>query len=223
MRVHEHGILVHPAGPPHDTRYIHMSTRSSRAHWRARPGGDALARQAARRGLGSRAWFKLEALDTRFRLIRPGMKVLELGAAPGGWTRYLVSRGARAFACDQRAMPVPGGVDFLCAQVPSELFRDWCTSHIPYNLLVSDLAPNMSGVRTRDMAQAQSLVAFACELAEQVLSSGGGLVVKLFQGEPLEYFEGRAGSLFHKVRLAKPRASRAESSEIYGVAQGFSR
>ena len=197
-----------------------MSSSPSRSHWRNRPGGDALARDAAARGLGSRAWFKLESLDTRFRLIRPGERVLELGAAPGGWTRYVAMRKAKAFACDQREMEVPVGVNFLCADVMSEAFVDWSQAHAPYNLLLSDMAPNMSGIRSRDLARTQSLVALACDIAESVLTTGGALAVKLFQGEPVEYFRYWAKPVFEQVRLAKPRASRSESSEIYGVALG---
>lgn len=194
-----------------------MSRSRSRAHWRTHPGGDALARRAAARGLGSRAWFKLEALDTRFGLIRPADKVLELGAAPGGWTRYLVKREAKCFACDQCEMEVPAEVNFLRADVESEAFLDWSSAHAPYNLLLSDMAPNMSGIRSRDMARAESLVALACHTAERVLMPGGALAVKLFHGEPLEYFRNWARPAFEEIRLAKPRASRAESSEIYGV------
>ncbi len=197
-----------------------MSPRPSYSHWRNKPGGDAFARDAAARGLGSRAWFKLEALDTRFGLIHLGDKVLELGAAPGGWTRYVAKRKARAFACDQREMEVPAGVNFLCAEVESRAFVDWSQAHAPYNLLLSDMAPNMSGIGVRDMACAQSLVAFACGTAEKVLAPGGALAVKLFQGEPLEYFRCWAKHLFEGVRLAKPRASRSESSEVYGVGLG---
>lgn len=197
-----------------------MSPSPSRSHWRNRPGGDALAREAAARGLGSRAWFKLESLDTRFRLIRPGNRVLELGAAPGGWTRYVTKRKASAFACDQRTMEVPAGVNFLCAHVESEAFLDWSRAHAPYNLLLSDMAPNMSGIRSRDMARAQTLVALACDTADRVLTTGGAMAVKLFQGEPLDYFRCWAKPVFKEVRLAKPRASRSESSEIYGVGLG---
>lgn len=197
-----------------------MSARAARSHWRASPGGDALSRDAARRGLGSRAWFKLEALDSRFGLVRPQLKVLELGAAPGGWTRYLASRKARTFACDQRDMEVPAGVNFLRADVGGEAFRDWCSHHGPYNLLLSDMAPDVSGIRSRDMAQARALVELACEIAERDLARGGAMTVKLFQGEPVDFFRSWAVSEFEKVRLAKPRASRSESSELYAVAQG---
>ncbi len=197
-----------------------MSSRAARSHWRASPVGDAFSRDAARRGLGSRAWFKLEALDSRFALVRPQMKVLELGAAPGGWTRYLVSRKAKAFACDQREMDVPAGINFLCADIGSEAFRDWCSRHGPYNLLLSDMAPDLSGIRSRDMARAQVLVELACEIAGRELAEGGAMAVKLFEGEPVDAFRSWAASEFTKVRLAKPRASRSESSELYGVAQG---
>ena len=198
-----------------------MSRRSSRAHWRARGGGDSYSRAAAARGLGSRAWFKLESLDSRFRLLRPGHKVLELGAAPGGWTRYLAQRKVQTFACDQRDMPVPDGVEFLRASVDSEDFRDWSQGYAPYNLIVSDMAPDMSGIASRDMVRAEALVALACDAAESLLGAGGGLVVKLFEGDPVALFRRRAEAKFGSMRIAKPRASRAESSEVYGVALNY--
>lgn len=198
-----------------------MSARSSRNHWRSRPGGDSYAKDAAKRGLGSRAWFKLQALDSKYKLIRSGAKVLELGAAPGGWTRYLASRKARVFACDLQKMEVPRRVEFFCGEVEGEAFHNWCEAHGPYNLVISDMAPDMSGIRASDMARAQTLVALACEVAKDRLELGGTLVVKLFQGEPADYFRDWARTAFTCVRLSKPPASRPESSEIYGIAQSF--
>ena len=198
-----------------------MSGRASQRHWRSRPGGDLYAKEAARRGLGSRAWFKLEALDARFKLLAPSTKVLELGAAPGGWTRYLASKGARVYACDQRQMEVPAKAKFFCGDVQGEAFRDWSEVNGPYNLVISDMAPDFSGIRTSDAARAERLVALACEIAEQRIAIGGTLVVKLFQGDPLDYFRGWAKPLFSGVRLCKPPASRQESAETYGIAQEF--
>lgn len=195
-----------------------MSKRASRAHWRARGGGDSYSRAAASRGLGSRAWFKLEALDRRFGLLRPGMKVLELGAAPGGWTRYLANSGAHTFACDERDTDVPDGVEFLHGSVGDDAFRDFSERNAPYDLIVSDMAPNMSGIAARDMVRAEALVELACDASDTLLAQGGGLVVKLFQGDPLACFRRRTKSRFRQVRIAKPSASRAESSETYGVA-----
>ena len=195
-----------------------MSRRASRAHWRARGGGDSYSRQAAEHGLGSRAWFKLESLDAKFNLVRPGRKVLELGAAPGGWTRYLAEKKARVYASDQRDMQVPAGVEFLCADIGDEAFEDWSKRHAPYDLIVSDMAPDFSGIAARDMARAEALVELACDLAKTLLAESGGLVVKLFQGDPLARFRARTEPGFKQVRIAKPRASRADSSEMYGVA-----
>ncbi|MCY4199382.1 MAG: FtsJ-like methyltransferase family protein [Gammaproteobacteria bacterium] len=195
-----------------------MSRRASRAHWRARGGGDSYSRQAAARGLGSRAWFKLESLDARFKLVRPGRKVLELGAAPGGWTRYLAAKKAHVFACDQRHMEVPAKVAFLQTDVGGEAFRDWSMRHAPFGLIVSDMAPDISGIDVRDMAAAEALVDLAFDLADALLDAGGDLVVKLFQGDPVTLFGQRAGAGFSTVKIAKPRASRSESSEMYGVA-----
>ncbi len=195
-----------------------MSRRASRAHWRARGRGDSYSRKAAERGLGSRAWFKLESLDAKYDLVCPGRKVLELGAAPGGWTRYLAEKKACVYACDQRDMEVPQGVHFLRAGVGGEAFGDWSSRHAPYGLIVSDMAPDMSGIAARDMASAEALVDLACDLADTLLDEAGGLVVKLFQGDPLTRFRCRAEAGFGEVRIAKPRASRADSSEMYGVA-----
>ncbi len=204
-----------------------MAKRSkSSQRWLSRQRRDPFARRAASEGQVSRAHFKLEQLDRRFRLIRPGMRVLELGAAPGGWTRYLETRlgGGLLVACDPR--PISAGADTVVIEaaygdpaVDARLAE--LLDERGVDLVVSDMAPNMSGNRSTDQARAMYLAELAQEAAERWLNPGGTLVVKLFQGEGVDAWIAGLRKLFAKVRLTKPAASRAGSRELYAVAQAF--
>ncbi len=204
-----------------------MAKRSkSSQRWLSRQRRDPFARRAASEGQVSRAHFKLEQLDRRFRLIRPGMRVLELGAAPGGWTRYLETRlgGGLLVACDPR--PISAGADTVVIEaaygdpaVDARLAE--LLDERGVDLVVSDMAPNMSGNRSTDQARAMYLAELAQEAAERWLNPGGTLVVKLFQGEGVDAWIAGLRKLFTKVRLTKPAASRAGSRELYAVAQAF--
>ncbi len=208
-----------------------MSKRSKSSHrWLSRQRRDPFARRAASQGQVSRAHFKLEQLDRRFRLLRPGMRVLELGAAPGGWTRYLEERlqgrlQAGLLVCvDPR--PVTVGADTVVIEAAyGEPEADERLAAIlaeaGVDLVLSDMAPNMSGNRTTDQARAMHLADLALEAACRWLNPGGALAVKLFQGEGIDAWMAEARNWFDKVRLTKPEASRSESREVYAVAQGF--
>lgn len=204
-----------------------MSKRSKSSHrWLSRQRRDRFARRAAAEGQVSRAHFKLEQLDHRYRLLRPGMTVLELGAAPGGWTRYLEERlaGGRLIACDPR--PVSAGADTV---VVESAYGDEETDRAleailgdeRVDLVLSDMAPNMSGNRTTDQARAVHLADLALDAAERWLKPGGALVVKVFQGEGADAWLAQVRKKFAKARFTKPEASRPESREVYAVAQGF--
>lgn len=204
-----------------------MSKRSKSSHrWLSRQRRDPFARRAASQGQVSRAHFKLEQLDRRFRLLRPGMRVLELGAAPGGWTRYLEDRlqGGLLVCVDPR--PVTAGADTVVIESAyGEAAADERLAAIlqeeGVDLVLSDMAPNMSGNRTTDQARAMHLADLALDAACRWLKPGGALVVKVFQGEGVDVWMAEVRSKFDKSRLTKPEASRAESREVYAVAQGF--
>ncbi len=204
-----------------------MSKRSkSSDRWLQRQRRDPFARRAVAEGQASRAHFKLEQLDRKFALLRPGMTVLELGAAPGGWTRYLEERLAhgRLIACDPR--PISAGprtvvIEGEYGDPETERALETLLGDDGVDLVLSDMAPNMSGNRTMDQARAMDLADLALEAAERWLKPGGGLVVKLFQGEGVDAWVAALRDRFAAVQLTKPRASRPESREVYLVARGF--
>jgi 23S rRNA (uridine2552-2'-O)-methyltransferase len=203
-----------------------MSKRSkSSDRWLARQRRDQFTRRAVAEGQVSRAHFKLEELDGRFRLLQRGMAVLELGAAPGGWTRYIEERvdGGRLVVCDPR--PLTAGADTIVIEgAYGDPQTDQRLGEIlgeeGVDLVLSDMAPNMSGIRTVDQARAMHLADLALDAAERWLKPGGDLVVKIFQGEGVDQWVEQVREFFEKAQLVKPKASRSESREVYGVARG---
>jgi 23S rRNA (uridine2552-2'-O)-methyltransferase len=200
-------------------------TKSSQL-WLERQRRDPYVKKAAAGGLGSRAHFKLVQLDERFSLLRPHMSVLELGSAPGGWTRYLAGRvhEGRIIAVDYREMPVPHRVNFLCLDIYSDQFEatvDDALGGQKVDLVLSDMSPNISGVKASDQAAAMDLIELATAAAIRWLKPSGALVVKMFQGEGTDTWIKEMRRFFAKVTLAKPAASRSESREVYGIAMGF--
>ena len=194
-----------------------MAKRSkSSAAWLARQRRDPFVGRAA-----SRAHFKLEQLDARFRLTAPSRCAVELGAAPGGWTAYLAQRCRRVVACDLVALPaLPRGACFVQGDVQEAAVQLRIEAAIDggADLVLSDMAPNMSGNRTLDQARSEALAECAAELALRWLRPGGQLVVKLFHGAGFDAVLARLRSDFARVAIAKPPASRAASREVYAVA-----
>jgi 23S rRNA (uridine2552-2'-O)-methyltransferase len=203
-----------------------VSRRSKSSHrWLSRQRRDPFARRAATEGQVSRAHFKLEQLDRRFALLRAGITVLELGAAPGGWTRYLEARlaGGLLVVCDPR--PVSAGADTVVVEAAygepeADRQIEAALGEARVDLVLSDMAPNMSGNRTTDQARAMYLADLALDAGVRWLKPGGALVVKLFQGEGTDHYVAQLRQRFSKARLVKPEASRMESREVYAVAQG---
>ena len=178
---------------------------------------------AKQQGWRSRAAFKLIELDDRFHLLRPGMRVVDLGAAPGGWTQVTVKGGARVVAVDLLAMdPVSGAVvvqgDFSDLAVQERLVAELGEKA---DLVLSDMAPNTTGHSATDHLRIVALAELAMEFAVGVLAEGGAFVAKVFQGGAERAVLERLKRDFASVRHAKPPASRKESSELYVVAMGF--
>jgi 23S rRNA (uridine2552-2'-O)-methyltransferase len=204
-----------------------MSKRSkSSERWLARQRRDPFARRAVAEGQVSRAHYKLEQLDRRFALLRRGMAVLELGAAPGGWTRYLEERlaGGLLIACDPR--PVSAAADTVVIEAAyGEAATDQRLIDVlgddRVDLVLSDMAPNMSGNRTTDQARAMHLADLTLEAAQRWLKPGGDMVVKMFQGAGIDAWMAQVRLHFDAARLTKPQASRSGSREVYAVARGF--
>ena len=199
-----------------------MSKRSkSSQRWLQRQRKDPFTRQAQEQGLVSRAHFKLEQLDHKFKLLNSRMRVLELGAAPGGWTHYLAERVHKVIACDLLDMEVPGDVEFFQMDITSDEFVAHLANIMKdsrLDLVLSDMAPNISGIRAADQAASMYLVELATECAQNYLKPGGNLVVKMFQGEGVDVWVAERRKEFKRVQLMKPEASRKDSREIYGVA-----
>lgn len=206
-----------------------MAQRSgSSARWLREHREDPYVAAARRDGYRSRAAYKLlELQETAARggnpgIIRAGMTVVDLGAAPGGWTQVavkLVGTGGRVVAVDQLAMgPVPGAEvltgDFLDDAVLAQLRAALAPSDRSH-VVLSDLAPNLTGIRVVDQARGMLLAEAALQFAETALRPGGRLVVKLFQGEGFQELVRHAGRLFARVKVAKPRSSRGRSREHY--------
>jgi 23S rRNA (uridine2552-2'-O)-methyltransferase len=193
--------------------------------WLERQLNDPFVAEARRLGYRSRAAFKLLQLDDRFRLLRPGARIVELGAAPGGWTQVAAARakGGRLVAIDLLAMePVPGAVllqgDFL---EPAATERVRTALGGQADLVLSDMAAPATGHALTDHLRIMALAEAAYAFAREVLARGGAFVAKVLQGGTERELLARLKTDFASVKHAKPPASRAESAEVYVVAQGF--
>jgi 23S rRNA (uridine2552-2'-O)-methyltransferase len=198
-------------------------SKSSR-RWLDRHHRDAFVQRARQEGYRSRAAYKLLEIQERDRVLRPGQCVVDLGAAPGGWSqvaRRIVGDSGCVVALDLLAMEALPGVAFIQADFREEkalaLLRD-SIGERDVDLVISDMAPNSSGVSAVDQPRAMYLAELALDLAEQVLRPGGGLVVKVFQGEGFDAFFKQAKAHFERVVTRKPKASRSRSREVYLVA-----
>lgn len=203
-------------------------TRSSR-RWLAEHFSDPYVQQAQAQGYRSRAAFKLREIQARDRILAPGMTVVDLGAAPGGWSQFAaeqVGPSGRVIAVDLLPMQPLPGVTFLQGDFTQEQTWHNLRSTIgdaKVHVVLSDLAPNLSGNRSVDQARAMHLAELALAAAEQLLADGGCLLMKLFQGEGFEEFQKRLRERFVKAALRKPKASRSRSREVYLLAHGFKR
>ena len=198
------------------------STSSQR--WLSRQLNDPYVTAARQQGWRSRAAFKLIELDDRFRLIRRGMSVLDLGAAPGGWTQVAMQRGAvRAIAVDLLPIDPIGGATVLQGDFTDPAVQEQILAALSgkADLVLSDMAPNTTGHAGTDHLRIMALAETALDFGLDVLAEGGGFVAKVFQGGAERTMLERLKRHFASVRHAKPPASRKESSELYVVATGF--
>jgi len=204
-----------------------MARSKSSRRWLDRHVNDAWVHRAQAEGWRSRAAFKLLELDDRDRFLRPGSRVVDLGAAPGGWSQVAAARvGAkgRVIALDVLPMePVPG-VTFLQGDFGTDAVLEALRAEVgarAIDVVISDLAPNVSGVAVVDQPRAMHLAELALDFAGECLVEGGTLVTKLFQGIGFDEFVAAVRRRFKRVAVRKPKASRPESREVYLVAQGF--
>ncbi|WP_409422702.1 23S rRNA (uridine(2552)-2'-O)-methyltransferase RlmE [Pseudaeromonas sp. ZJS20] len=200
---------------------------ASSSRWLKEHFDDKYVQQAQKQGLRSRAVFKIDEIQQRDRLIKPGMTVVDLGAAPGGWSQFAVeqvgSKG-RVVACDILPMDPIAGVDFLQGDFRDEAVLAALLERVgddKVDVLMSDMAPNMSGNLGVDQPRSMYLVELALDMCRQVLAPNGAFVVKVFQGAGFEEYLKEVRSLFSVVKSRKPDSSRARSREVYIVATGF--
>lgn len=188
---------------------------------------DKYVQKAHKMGLRSRAVFKIEEIQQKDKLIKPGMSVVDLGAAPGGWSQYaadIVGAKGRVIACDILEMDSIAGVDFLQGDFREEEVLNVLLNRIggkSVDLLMSDMAPNMSGNDAVDQARSMYLVELALDMCHQVLKRNGSFVVKVFQGAGFEAYFKALREGFTSVKTRKPDSSRARSREVYLVASGW--
>jgi 23S rRNA (uridine2552-2'-O)-methyltransferase len=184
---------------------------------------DPYYRAAQREGLRSRAAFKLSYLDERFHLVPPGARVLDLGAAPGGWTlvaRERVGRRGSVVAVDVRSVEPIDGVEFVRGRVGDVGLLGRLRGRT-FDVVLSDLAPSISGAYATDHARSVGLVREALSLAREVLAPGGTFVAKVFDGDLVDALAREVARSFDDVRRTKPPASRERSSELYILARRF--
>lgn len=202
---------------------------ASSKRWLREHETDPYVQKARREGYRSRAVYKLEELDERDRLLKPGISIVDLGAAPGGWCQYIERRlgdRVRIVATDVLPMDPVSGANFSFVQgdfrEPEVLRRiEEAVGEAKVDLVLSDMAPNISGVDAADQAGSVYLAELALEFAKARLKPGGVFVTKLFQGEGFDDFLRTLRQAFAKVVLRKPKASRPRSREIYLVARGL--
>ena len=204
-----------------------MGRSKSSSRWMAEHFEDEYVKMAQAQGYRSRAVFKLKEIQEKDQLIKPGMNIVDLGSAPGGWSQFarqLLGKKNKLIALDILPMDALEGVDFIQGDfreesVMEELFIT--LEGLPVDLVMSDMAPNMSGNKGVDQPRAIYLGELALDTAKTVLTKNGSFLVKLFHGEGFEAIHSEIQRSFTKVAIRKPKASRPRSNEVYILAKGF--
>ena len=201
--------------------------KSKNRSWIKQHVKDPYVQQSQKDGYRSRASYKLLEIIEKDRLIRPGMTVVDLGAAPGGWSQVameLVGHEGRVHALDLLPMDGIAGVDFILGDFTEhEILQALLTviDKRPVDLVISDMAPNLTGSKAVDQPSSIYLVELAVDLACKVMKPDGVFIAKLFQGEGFDEFVRHVRTLFNTVSMRKPDASRSKSREVYMVAKGL--
>ena len=203
-----------------------VARSKSSARWLKEHFDDPYVKRAQAEGWRSRAVFKLEELLERDRLLKPGMVVVDLGAAPGGWSQMIRERlgdAVRIVALDILPMQGISGVEFIEGDFRDEAVvqrLEATLGGVKPDLVLSDMAPNMSGVNEVDQARAMDLAELAQEFARVHLKTGGAFLTKLFQGRGFDQYLKNLRKAYERVSMRKPKASRARSPEVYALALG---
>ncbi|MGZ8194469.1 MAG: 23S rRNA (uridine(2552)-2'-O)-methyltransferase RlmE [Methylosarcina sp.] len=204
-----------------------MGRSKSSNLWMREHFDDPYVKMAQAQGYRSRAVFKLKEIQDKDQIIKPGMNIIDLGAAPGGWSQFarqLIGNKNKVIALDILPMDVIDGVEFILGDFREQAVLDELQTRLngaSVDLVMSDMAPNMSGNKSTDQIRSLYLAELALETAKSVLTQGGVFLVKLFQGEGFELFHRNLRNYFSKVVIRKPKASRPRSNEVYILATGF--
>lgn len=204
-----------------------MARSKSSRTWLSEHFTDEFVKRARKEGYRSRAVYKLKEIDERDRLLRPGMIVVDLGAAPGAWTQYVrerVGRDGRVIALDILPMDALAGVEVLQGDFTTDTVVQALLDALagrPADLVISDMAPNITGIDSADQARAMYLAELALDFSAQVLKPGGAFLVKVFQGRGFNELYKVMQQRFARVATRKPKASRPRSPELYLLATGF--
>ncbi len=209
-----------------------MATRSkSSQRWLKEHFADPYVKKAQAEGMRSRAAYKLEELVERDRLLKPGMLVVDLGAAPGGWSQWVRQeldrmdplKPGRVIASDILEMPTLAGVEFLHGDFREDAVLSKLLAMLngePVDLVLSDMAPNKSGMDSVDQPRMMHLAELAMEFADHHLRTGGTFLIKVIQGAGSDDYIRELRRRYAKVSIRKPAASRKRSPEVYALAQG---
>jgi len=204
-----------------------VARSKSSGRWLKEHFDDPYVKQAQKDGYRSRASYKLLEIQDKDRIMRPGMTVVDLGSAPGGWSQVasrIVGEKGQVIASDILPMDGMADVTFIQGDFTEQEVFDRIMAAIgsqQVDLVISDMAPNMSGIRTADQASAMLLCELALDLAVRVLRPGGDFLIKVFHGEGFDDYLKQTRQLFERVQMRKPASSRDRSREQYLLARGF--
>jgi 23S rRNA (uridine2552-2'-O)-methyltransferase len=186
---------------------------------------DKFFQRARSEGFAARSVYKLEEIDKRLRLLRPGDRVLDLGCRPGSWMQYarsVVGVHGTVVGIDRDPLPQPvPGTRFLRGDIYETTDEELLGDAKAFDVVLSDMAPDTTGIRSADQARSANLFEEALKRAERLLAPAGSFVGKIFQGPDVEKLRKRMGARFSDVKLLKPEGSRQESLEVYLVGKGF--
>jgi 23S rRNA (uridine2552-2'-O)-methyltransferase len=204
-----------------------MARTKSSANWLARHVSDPFVKQAQKDGYRARSAYKLIELNEKDRLIRPGMRILDLGSAPGGWSQVagkLVGGRGRVLATDILTMDALENVDFIQGDFTEDVIVQQVVEWLggaKFDLVLSDMAPNTTGIDSVDAAKSIYLLELSLDTLRRTLKSHANFAAKMFQGSGSDQYLKELRTHFEKVMIRKPAASRKESREVYVVAKGF--
>jgi 23S rRNA (uridine2552-2'-O)-methyltransferase len=204
---------------------VNKSKSSNR--WLKEHFSDIYVRQARQDGFRARSVYKLMEIQERYKIIKPGMNIVDLGAAPGGWSEYavqLIGNGGKIFALDILPMRAIRGVEFIQGDFTEGFIVEklkLLLNSVKVDIVLSDMAPNLSGVDVIDQSRSMNLVNIALDFAKVNLKAGGGFLVKIFQGTEFDFFLKRLRNNFNDVKIVKPEASRSRSKEVFLLARDF--